>query len=162
METSSERFGARVARTFEEGPGRNVRRRTEATTGGPGGGKHPLNELRGFYPFQVGPSDPRKPGHEASGAVVVDVHFKGRLDVKNAFGANVARTVSGLEGVDRHVPGKVIGQRVVGEKLEYTAVFANSTRETLDEVKLRHYSQIYSTASTRPLNPIGPIVVRLS
>jgi len=93
------------------------------------------------------------------------------------FGVKVARTYAegpGLNvtgkrplielqsGVDRHMPGKIISQRVISNKKSvYVAVYQDSTKETLTEEKLRHYSGIYTNASVRSGSPIKPLIVRM-
>lgn len=150
-EIQPRRFGAKVARTYAEGPGLNVM------------GKRPLAELEESFPHRVrGSCDSCKDEDKKDYSGIVDVDFKGRLDVKNAIGTNIAKCVSGESGFDRQMPGKIISQRVLSNKKSvYVAVYLDSTKETLTEERLRHYSGIYTNASLRSGSSIKPLIVRM-
>lgn len=123
-------------------------------------GKPGVSKMRGYYPSHVrGVSEPSEfDAEEYAGVVKVDL--RGRFDILDPVGTDVARAKDGVDG-PLLVPGKVIGvKRLKGRSTGATfrVVYLDGFKEMLDEATLRWYANTFNQASTKVENPIKPII----
>lgn len=125
------------------------------------GWKKSLSSLRDLLPCHVrGVQEPADCDRDSFSGVV-KVEIRGRLNVSDAVGSNVAKLVSTERG-ETQMPGKIIGQRNRRDgKMEYTAVYLDSSKEVLTEAQLKRGVTIFTNATMSDEDRIKPIVVRL-
>ena len=130
-----------------------------------GRGRKRLANLRGESIFSSNPGSVEFDADKYAGVVRIDFQRRGRLNLEDAIGANISKHVSHGKGKGgEQMPGRIIlqsGTKATKGGIKYTAVYLDGTREILDSGTLQYYSSLFSNASTRPENPIKPLVVEM-
>lgn len=131
-----------------------------------GVGKPKISVLRGMYPLHVRGVTETSGYDKDMYAGVVRIDFRGRLDPLDAMGINVAKSVQkmGEEGGTMIIPGRVVGQKHLKGRntgVTYRAVFLDGHEDTFDEIMLRHYAGMFSSACMKTEDPLLPLIVRM-
>lgn len=131
-----------------------------------GNGKTKLDALRGMYPTHVRGVVEATEFDSRAYSGVVKVDFRGRLDVNDSVGLNVAKNFPqiGDDGGTVIVPGKVVGQKHTKGKLDgvkYRIIYLNGTEETVNEEMLRYHASVFNSACMSTDVPLLPIIVRM-